>query len=148
MGRQMTTLTTKAETVIVNTEEYVLQDSFLEDLIDDTYNNNRKPINNSISSMPDLYSIKQWNQPNHHDYSKQDLYRPLKHVYNRKTYYGEQRLTLYIINHCSDSIDSYSYDNPRVCTYCYGEHHILFDTDHLKEDLESNRCDPWEQEQH
>ena len=53
------------------------------------------------------------------------------------TYYGEQCPTLYIINHCSDSIDSYSYDNPRVCTYCYGEHHILFNTDHLNEELES-----------
>ena len=83
----------------------------------------------SISSMPDPYSIKQWNQLNHHAYSKQDLYGPLKHVYNRKTIYGEQRLTLYIINYCSDSINSYSYDNSRVCSYCYEEHHILFDTD-------------------
>ena len=49
-------------------------------------------------SMPDLYSNKQWNQPNQHDCSKQDLYGPLKHVYNRIKYYGEQRLTLYIIN--------------------------------------------------
>ena len=28
-----------------------------------------------------------------------------------------------------DSINSQSYDDPRVCTCCYGEHHILFDTD-------------------
>ena len=52
--------------------------------------------------------------------SKQDLHGLLTHVYNRMTYYGEQRHTLYIINHCSDSIDSYSYDNPRVCTYFVG----------------------------
>ena len=91
-----------------------------------------------------LYSNKQWNEPNPHDYLKQDLYGPLKHFYNRKTYYGEQCLTLCIINYCSDNINSQSCDNPRVCTYCYGEHHILFDTDHLKEDLESNQCDSWE----
>ena len=41
--------------------------------------------------------------------SKQDLHGLLTHVYNRMIYYGEQRLTLYSINHCSDSIDSYSY---------------------------------------
>ena len=97
--------------------------------------------------MQGPYSSKRWNQPNHHSYSKQDLYGPLKHLYNNKTYYGEQCLTLYIINYCFDSIDSHNYDNPRVCTYCYGKHHILFNTDYLKEDLKSNRCDPWEQEQ-
>ena len=74
------------------------------------------PINHhdSICSVTDPYSNKQWNQPNHHDHSKQDLYGPLKHVYNRMTYYGEQRFTLYIINHCSGSINNYSYDNLQV----------------------------------
>ena len=101
---------------------------------------------NDISLKPDPYSNKQWNQPSHHAYSKQHLYGPLKHVYNRKAYYGKQSLTLCIINYCFDTIDSHSYDNPQVFTYCYWEHLILFDTDHLKEDLESNRCDPWEKE--
>ena len=62
-------------------------------------------------------------------FSQQDLYGPLKHVYNRKTYYWEQNPTLYIINYCSDIIDSHSYDDPRVYTYCYGKHHTLFDTE-------------------
>ena len=61
----------------------------------------------SISSIPDLYSIldlysnKQRIQPNH---------RLLKHVYNRMTYYGEQRLTQYIINYCFGSINRIDYD--------------------------------------
>ena len=90
----------------------------VEDVIEDTYdddNVNWKPINNGF----------------------------LQPVGKRKgairmMYDEEQRLTLYIINYCSDSINNHSYDNPQVCTYCYGEHHILFDTDHLKEDLKSN----------
>ena len=102
----------------------------------------------SISSTQDPYSNKQWNQPSHHDYLKQDLYGPLKHIYNRKTYYGEQSRTLCVINYYFDTIDSHSYDNPQVCIYCNGEHHILFDTDHFKEELKSNRCDPWEHKQH
>ena len=51
----------------------------------------------SISSMPDPYSNKQWNQLNHHDYSEQDLYGPLKHVYNRNTYYGSN-ISRYILS--------------------------------------------------
>ena len=54
---------------------------------------------NSICLVTDPYSNKHWNQQNHYDHSKQDLYGPLKYVYNRMTYYGEQRLTLYIINY-------------------------------------------------
>ena len=41
--------------------------------------------------------------------------------------YGEQRLTQYIINYCFDSINRIDYDM-RVCTYCYGEHYVLFST--------------------
>ena len=79
-------------------------------------------------SMLDPYSNKQWNQPNQHDCSKQDLYGPLIHVYNRMTYYGEQPLRLHIINYCSDSIKNSTYDNMRIYIYCYGEQRLLFDT--------------------
>ena len=79
----------------------------------------------SISSIPDLYSAKQRIQPNNHDHLKQDLQGPLKHVYNKMTYYGEQRLTQYIINYCFGSINRIGYDM-RFYTYCHREHYILF----------------------
>ena len=81
----------------------------------------------STSSIPDLYSNKQRIQPNYHDHSKQNLHGRLKYIYNRMVYYREQRLTQYIINYCFNSINRIGY-NIRVCTYCYGEHYILFDT--------------------
>ena len=68
-------------------------DDFDKDTYDDDDDINRKPINNSIClfldqldhlysiySLPDPYSNKHRNQPNHHDFSKQDLYGLLKHV--------------------------------------------------------------------
>ena len=59
----------------------------------DPYSNKQllDPLDN-ISSIQDLYSNKQWNQSNHHEYSKQDLHGPSKHLYNRKSYHGDQRL--------------------------------------------------------
>lgn len=52
--------------------QVVRDNNLFSDYDDD--NNNLLYHLDSISLMPDPSSNKQWNQPNHHDYSEQDLY--------------------------------------------------------------------------